>query len=102
MREPGGCAGASDRWWSGIGGRLARVGTGLLLAFVLFGVGASVAFAAADAAPVFTADTPPPFQLDVVYGAANSCGSGCSYNDQYGYAFAASGSAAPTYSVSSG
>jgi hypothetical protein len=60
-----------------------------------------VGVAAADAAPVFTADTPPSFVLDEVYGSANSCGS-CSYNNQIGYAFAASGSPVPTYSVSSG
>jgi len=85
----------------GARGRLALIGAGLVFAFVLLGAGSSVALAA-NAALVFTADTPPPFQLDVVYGPANSCGSGCSYNDQVGYAFAASGSPVPTYSVSSG
>src|SRR5580700_1747309 len=85
-----------DRLWSGVCPRLALVGSCVVL------VGASVALAAADAAPVFTADTPPSFELDGVYGSANSCGSGCSYNDQWGYAFVASGSPAPTFSVSSG
>jgi hypothetical protein len=65
-------------------------------------VGASGAFAA-NMAPVFTADSPPlEFAFDGVYGPANSCGGGCSYNEQVGYPFSASGSPAPTYSVSSG
>jgi hypothetical protein len=72
---------------------------GAVLALLWLPVGAS---AVADAAPVFTADTPPPFQLDEVNGSDNSCGSGCSYNNQIGYAFAARGSPVPTYSVSSG
>jgi Putative Ig domain len=83
-------------------GQLALIGAGVVFAFVLLlGAGSSVALAA-NAAPVFTADTPPALQLDVVFGPANSCGSACSYNNQIGYAFVASGSPAPTYSVSSG
>jgi hypothetical protein len=93
--------GASDRLWSGVCVRLALAGTAVVLACVSLSVGASAALAA-DAAPVFTADTPPPFQLDVFYVPASNCGSGCSSNDQIGYAFAASGSPVPTYSVSSG
>jgi hypothetical protein len=64
-------------------------------------VGAASAFAA-NVAPVFTSDSPPAFTFDQVYGLENSCGSMCSYNEQYGYAFSAAGSPAPTYSVSSG
>jgi hypothetical protein len=81
-------------------GRLALIGAGAVFAFaLLLGAGSSVALAA-NAAPVFTADTPPSLQLDVPFGVANSCA--CSYNNQVGYAFAASGSPVPTYSVSSG
>jgi hypothetical protein len=82
-------------------GRLALIGAGVVFALVLLGAGSSVALAA-NAAPVFTADTPPALQLDVVFGSGNSCGSACSYNNQIGYAFVASGSPVPTYSVSSG
>ena len=98
MFETPGRAGVLDRFWSGVSRRLALVGVGLMLAFVVFVGGASVASAATDASPVFMADTPPAFQLDVVYGPANSCGSGCAYNDQVGYAFVASGNPVPTYS----
>jgi hypothetical protein len=65
-------------------------------------VGTSAAVAA-NVAPVFMADSPPlDFAFDGVYGPGNSCGAGCSYDEQVGYAFSASGSPAPTYSVSSG
>jgi len=74
----------------------------VILATASLLAGASAALAA-NVAPVFTADSPPlNFEFDGVYGPANSCGSGCSYNEQAGYAFGASGSPAPTYSVSSG
>jgi hypothetical protein len=74
--------------------RRALVGTGLVLAFVLLGGGASVALAA-NAAPVFTADTPP---LDVYQAGTGPYGP----TGGFAYTFAASGSPAPTFSVSSG
>jgi hypothetical protein len=57
----------------------------------------------AGVAPTFTAAAPPAeFLYDGVYGPANNCGAECSYNEQVGYAFRASGNPSPTYSVSSG
>src|ERR1700683_957916 len=97
MRETLGRARALGCLWPGGGVRRALVGAGLVLAFVLLGGGASVALAA-NAAPVFTADTPP---LDVYQASSTACGTGgpCPGFD---YSFAASGSPAPTFSVSSG
>jgi Putative Ig domain len=101
MRGTMGRARAAGLLWPGRGAKFALVRITLVFGFVFLSGGASVALAASTA-PMFTADTPPAFQLDVVYGSAYSCGSGCSYNNQIGYAFAANGSPVPTYSVSSG
>jgi hypothetical protein len=79
---------------------IASLAVGLAAAALLAGASAALA---ANVAPAFTADNPPEFRFAVAYGdEENSCGEGCSYNEQDGYAFSASGSPAPTYSVSSG